>query len=210
MGLWRDIFGPSKEEVWTEFAALVGAQYTPGGWLSDDRLEVKIGEWVVTLDTYTVSTGKSSTTYTRLRTPYRNPTGFRFKVFVENGLGWFRDLAGNPDIVVGIPEFDAAYVIQGNDSERLKRLFASEFVRQKLFADPQFWVEVRDDEGWFSGFPDGVDELYFEIHGVIRDLEQLKRFYEAFVEILHQLWWIDGATNDDPGVRLHNDGKGLK
>jgi len=210
MGLWRDIFGPSKEEVWTAFAAQVGGKFIPGDWMSRDRVEAKIEGWVVTLDTYIVSNGKSSSTYTRLRTPYRNPTGFRFKVFVENGLGWFRELAGNPDIVVGIPEFDEAYVIQGNDPERLKRLFASEFVRQKLFADPQFWVEVRDDEGWFSTqFPEGVDELYFQTYGVIKDIEQLKRFYEAFVEVLHQLWWIDGATNDDPGVRLYQDGKGV-
>ena len=208
MGVWRDLFGPSQEEAWTEFAKAVGAEFVPGGWFQNSRVEAKVGEWIVTLDTYTVSTGKSSTTYTRMRAPYLNPSGFRFKIFTENGLGWFRQVFGQPDITVGIPEFDTAYVIQGNDQDKLRRLFASEFVQAKLKADPEFWLEVRDDEGWFSTrFPEGVDELYFQIHGVVRDTARLKRFFEAFTEVLHQLWWIDGAAKDAPGVSLYDEGK---
>lgn len=204
MGLWRDLFGPSKEEAWRELAAAIGAEFVTGGWWEGARVEAKVGEWIVTLDTYTVSTGKSSATFTRMRAPYRNPSGFRFKVFVENGFAWVRNLFGLPDITIGEPAFDDAYVIQGNDPERLKKLFANDLLREKLMATPEFWIEVRDDEGWFSNrFPEGVDELYFQVGGVVRDQERLKQFFELFSEVLHQLWWIDGADKDDPGVALY-------
>lgn len=38
---------------------------------------------MVTLDTYVVSTGKSTVTYTRMRPPYVNPDGFQFNLFAE-------------------------------------------------------------------------------------------------------------------------------
>jgi len=44
---------------------------------------------------------------------------------------------------------------------------------------------VKDDEGWFStAFPKGVDELYFSVVGVIKDVERLKSLYYLFAEVL--------------------------
>ena len=94
-------------------------------------------------------------------------------------------------------------MIQGNDTERLRRLFASEAVRDALMAEPEFWIEVRDDEGWFSTrFPQGVDELFFQITGVVTDPARLRRFFDIFTEVLLQLCWIDGAANEPAGVDL--------
>jgi hypothetical protein len=64
-------------------------------------------------------------------------------------------------------------------------------------------LEVKDDEGWFGAdFPEGVDELYFQVVGVIKEVERLKLIYELFATTLNYLCHIDSAYDDDPQVEL--------
>ena len=45
------------------------------------------------------------------------------------------------------------------------------------------YLTVKDDEGWFgTSFPEGVDELFFRVGGVIKDVERLKSLYDLFAE----------------------------
>ncbi len=83
MTFFRTLFGPSKEEIWRQFAAQTGSNYVPGGFWKGDKIEAAHGSWTIVLDTYTVSTGKSSVTYTRMRAPYSTPDGFHFTVYRE-------------------------------------------------------------------------------------------------------------------------------
>ena len=71
------LFGPSRGEVWQQLSDAIGATYTPGGFFKGDRVDARVDDWIVTLDTFTESDGKTSTTYTRLRAPFRNPSGSR-------------------------------------------------------------------------------------------------------------------------------------
>lgn len=65
------------------------------------------------------------------------------------------------------------------------------------------YFEIRDDEGWFgSTFPEGVDELYFQCVGVIRETELLKSLFALFALTLMRLVQIDSAYEDDPQVEL--------
>ena len=64
-------------------------------------------------------------------------------------------------------------------------------------------ANVKDDEGWFGAkFPEGVDELYFAVAGVIADVTRLKLLYELFAETLDRLCAIGSAYERDPGVAL--------
>ncbi|HEU4754425.1 MAG TPA: DUF3137 domain-containing protein, partial [Armatimonadota bacterium] len=81
MGLLRELFGPTREEIWRQLAAEMQASYVEGGWFHGDKVQARTGDWIVTLDTYTVSNGKTSTTYTRLRAPFVNQDGFRFTLY---------------------------------------------------------------------------------------------------------------------------------
>jgi hypothetical protein len=87
-----------------------------------------------------------------------NPEGFRFTVYRK---GFFSDLGkllGMQDIEVGEPEFDEAFIIEGNDEERVRDLFANAKIRQMIQDQPQIQLEVKDSEGWFgSKFPQDVD-----------------------------------------------------
>jgi hypothetical protein len=63
---------------------------------------------------------------------------------------------------------------------------------------------VKDDEGWFgSKFPDGVDELYFSVVGVIKDTDRLKLLFDLFAETLDRLTRMGAADPGPANVRLN-------
>jgi hypothetical protein len=203
MGILRELFGPSKDEIWRQLSEEIGADFIEGGFCRDSKVEVTVKEWTVTLDTYTVSTGKTHITYTRMRAPYVNKDGFRFKIYRKGFFSEFGKLLGMKDIEVGYPEFDNDFIIKGNDENKLRLLFANPIIRQLIEAQPAINLEVKDDEGWFgTQFPEGVDELYFQVDGVIKEICQLKLLYELFAILLNHLSKIGSAYEDDPQIEL--------
>ncbi|HWB10218.1 MAG TPA: hypothetical protein VG826_13390 [Pirellulales bacterium] len=204
MAFLRELFGPSKDEIWRQLCDQVGGEFVAGRFWTGSKVQVQHKQWTVTLDTFTESHGEhGSRTYTRMRAPYVNKDGFRFTVYRR---GFFSDLGklfGMQDVEIGEPEFDDAFIIKGNDEEKLRKLFADPRVRQLFERQPKIHLSVRDDEGWFQArFPEGVDELYFREPGVIKDLDRLKALYDLFAEVLDRLCRIGSAYDDDPGVAL--------
>jgi len=201
MGTWRKLFGPSKQEIWRQLTNEIEAHFVEGGFWKGDKVQATHGEWTMTLDTYAVSTGKTTIVFTRMRAPYVNPDGFRFTVYRK---GIFSDIAkrfGMQDVEVGDEAFDRDFVIKGTDEAKLKDLFASPRIRELIATKPELQLTVKDDEGWFGpSFPDGVDELYFSVPGVIKDVEQLKRLYALFAETLDQLCRMGSAYKEPPNV----------
>ena len=64
-------------------------------------------------------------------------------------------------------------------------------------------MRIRDDQGWFNeSFPEGVDELYFECSGVVKDEARIKNLFELFSLTLERLVQLDSAYENDPKVRL--------
>jgi hypothetical protein len=203
MGTWRKMFGPSKEEIWRQLTTEINARYVPGSFWKGDKVQATHGEWTLTLDTYAISTGRTTMVFTRMRAPYVNPDGFRFTVYKK---GIFTDLAkrfGMQDVEVGDEAFDRDFVIQGTDESKLRELFSNPKIRALLAEKPELNLTVKDDEGWFGpNFPDGVDELCFGVPGIIKDAGQLKRLYALFAETLDQLCRMGAAYAKGPDVEL--------
>jgi hypothetical protein len=199
----RSFFGPSRQEIWHQLSDQTGARYVDGGWWKSDKVESTRGQWTVTLDTYTVSTGKVTIVYTRMRAPYVNPDGFRFTVYRR---GLFSDIGkwfGMQDVEVGFQPFDEIFIIKGTSEGKLRQLFANARIRELLAKQPEIRFEVKDDEGWFGQtFPEGVDELSFMVAGIIKDVDRLKHLFDLFAETLDELCRIGSAYEDAPGVAL--------
>lgn len=82
-------------------------------------------------------------------------------------------------------------------------LLANERIRQLIAMQPAIYFTVKDDEGRFGPkFPKEVDEIYFGVAGVIKDLDRLKALYYLFVETLNHLCQIGAASEDDPNLEL--------
>jgi len=131
----RDLFGPSRDEIWRQFAAAVGGNMTEGGFLKgSSKVQAAHGQWMVTLDNYAVSTGKSTIIFTRMRAPYVNPDGFQFTIYRR---GLFSDIGkwmGMQDVNVGVQQFDEDFVIKGNDEAKLRGIFADARFRDLISA----------------------------------------------------------------------------
>ena len=199
MGTLRAIFGPSKDEVWRRLAAEIGATYVDGGFWHGGKVEAKVKGWRVTLDTFTVSTGKSSATFTRMRAPYVNPDGFRFKVYRKGMFSQIAKKLGMQDVEVGDPPFDAAFIVRGSDESRLRSLLADDEIRRLLLAQPAINLEVKHGRRvGGSTSPQDVDELWFQAGGVIRDPVLLAALFDLFAAVLNRLCHIGSAYEDDP------------
>ena len=107
------------------------------------------------------------------------------------------------DVQVGFEPFDSDFIIKGTDEATLRALFAKQKIRDLIAAQEKIHFTVKDDEGWFAAkFPDGVDELYFNIAGVIKDLDRLKALYDLFSETLDQLCQTGAAYDVNPNFEL--------
>ncbi len=203
MGALRKLFGPSRKELWHQLSDQLGATYVDGRLWKGDKVQVRVDQWTLTLDTYVVSTGKSAVVFTRMRAPYFNADDFRFTIYRKSMFTALGKLLGMQDVEVGYADFDEAFVVKGTEEPKLRALFANPEIRRLLEAQPAVHLEVRDDEGWFAvHFPDGVDELRFHVLGVVKDIERLKLLYDLFAEVLHQLCHMGSAYERDPNIRL--------
>ncbi|MBN1570112.1 MAG: hypothetical protein JXA73_19875 [Acidobacteria bacterium] len=118
MDILRKIFGPSQNEIWQQLCKEIGADFVEGGFWRGNKVQARVGEWTVTLDTYTVSTDKRHVTYTRMRAPYVNTDGFRFAVYRKNIFSGIGKFFGMQDIEVGDPEFDRDFILKANDETK--------------------------------------------------------------------------------------------
>ena len=196
-------FGTNKDEVWRQLSQEIGAEFIEGGLWKGNKVQAHVGTWTITLDMYTVNTQHSHITYTRMRAPYVNPEEFRFTIYRKGIFSELGKLLGMQDIEVGDPEFDAAFIIKGSDEYRVRDLFANAQIRKMVQAQPKIRLDVKDTEGWFGPkFPEDVDELHFQVVGVIKDVERLKALFDLFATVLDQLCRIGSAYKREPGITL--------
>jgi hypothetical protein len=199
----RELFGPSKAEIWSQLSKEIGADYQQGSFFKTGKITLAHRQWEIILDTYTVNTGKSSTTYTRMRAPYVNKDGFRFRMYRKSIFSSLGKLLGMQDIEIGDPYFDEEFIIQGAPEDMVMRLLANMNIRQLIQKQPNIHFQVKDDEGIFGKkFPEGVDELYFQTLGIIKDKQRLKDLFDLFASVLEELCRLGSAYENEPGVTL--------
>jgi len=202
---WKEqLFGPSRDEIWRQLCREIGADFVDGGFWKGSKVEAHHKGWTITLDTFTVSTGHTHQVFTRMRAPFVCHDGFRFTIYRKGLFSGIGKTLGMQDIEIGESfTFDEDFIIQGNDESKVRALFANAQIRSLIAEQPQIRLELKDDEGLFQQrLPEGVDELVFHVHGVIKDIARLRQLFDLFAAVLDELCRIGSATPDDPGVAL--------
>lgn len=197
------LFHPNLPEIWKQLADEVGGRFQAATWSTGTRVDVEVGGWTITLDTYTVMAGQVPVTMTRMRAPYVNLDGFRFRIYTEGFFSSIRKFFGMQDIVVGFNDLDDRYIIQGNDEQKVKLLFSQQRLRELLLRQKDFDLVVNDNDGLFgTSTPENVDILSFEKAAQIQDIDELKDLFDIFGETLQILCQMGSAYEDDPGMTL--------
>ena len=164
-----------RDTAWKQLATELGAEFIDGGLLHSSKVQAHINQWTVTLDSYSVPSGDSSTTYTRLKSTLENKDGFQFTLFREGLVARLDKALGLKDIEIGVPDFDHDFVIQGNNEAKLRALFADVKIRQLIQEQRRITLGIKGNE------------LHFEAQGVIRDGPRLKSLFELFAALLERL-----------------------
>lgn len=173
--VWMVISRRRLDAAWRQFADELGAGFVEGGLFGSSKVQAHFKNWAITLDTFSVSSGDSSDTYTRMRAPLLNTDGFQFTIFRMGFISKLDKALGAQDIDIGDPEFDRDFVIQGNNESKVRALFANQNIRRLIQAQRSIRAGVRGSE------------LLLEIHGVVRDVERLKTLFELIKGMLDQL-----------------------
>lgn len=208
--IWRDLSGPSPNEIWRQVSDQLDARCIAQGAETDyftrSTIKASHGPWIITLDSYMKSQGRSSAEYTRLRSPFVNNSNLKFTIYPNGVLSEFGKLLfGMQDIDIGNRHFDEQMIVQGNDAERIRKMLTNNTLRELLIlqcmTNANYVLTIKDDEGWFNDhFPAGVDELYFESMGLIDNRDVLQRLVELFSIVLDELVRFGAARIDKPGI----------
>ncbi len=199
----KNLFGPSKNEIWGQLCKEINGDFTEDRFLKNGRLVVEHEQWSITLDTYTVHTGHAHITYTRMRAPYINKDGFRFLIYNKSVFSRIGKIFKMQDVEIGDPQFDEEFIIQGKPESSVIKLFSNSEIKRLIENQKSIHFMVKDDEGWFrQKFPEGVDELYFQVRGVIKDKERLKELFDLFSLVLNELCKMGSAYKTDPNFKL--------
>lgn len=196
----------SRIEVWRQLSEEINAHYIEGGFFKGPRIEYKHNIWTIHLDTYTVSTGKSHITYTRMRVPFINPKKFLFKIYKKGVFSNIGKALGMQDVEIGYDYFDTDYIIKGNDERIIRRFFQNHGIRGLIEKQSRILLEIKENEGRFGPkFKENESELYFVSVGVIKDKERLKNLFDLFVKIINEFEIIGITIHQTPEVKLYKE-----
>lgn len=187
--LLRELFEPSRDELWRQLAREMDANYVDGDFWNRGKIQTSHAGWLITLEEH----GKYH--HTRLRAPFLNPGGFRFTVYRK---GIFTELGkslGMQDVEVGHLDFDRDFVIQGTDETKLRQIFSNARIRELITEQPRIHFEVKDGHGFFERNlfaekpPENLDVLEFDVDSrpPIQDKERLRLLFDLFAETLDEL-----------------------
>lgn len=190
---------PEQREAWERFCQETGAEFTRekvSPLRKADTLSSRYKHWIIKIDSF--KKGKKPT-LTRVRAAYLNADSFYFRIYREGLFQGLQKKLGLEDILVGYPEFDDAFIIQGNDERKLKQLFSKESIRKIITWQPDIHLKNEVDEHWkIHEEGQGISLLEFKVMGLITDVERLIDLHTLFSELLDQMVEIGSAHPDSP------------
>jgi hypothetical protein len=164
-----------RDDAWRQLASELGASFVKGSFRRSSMLMIPYKDWTVTLDTYSVPSGDSSTSYTRVSAPLQDMQGFWFALTKKGLVSKLDKALGTKEYPTGDAEFDKAFVIRGNDESKIKALFAHQSIRQLFQTERSLTAAIKKNV------------LSIEVTGSVKDPERLKTLFAMIKETLVQL-----------------------
>lgn len=195
--------GTRTKEAWSNFANQYGADFIDGGLFKGIRVEYIYKHWAFYLDTFTVSTGKSSSTYTQVRAPFVGTTDFYFKLSRKSVFSKLAKKLGKKYVDSGDAAFDELFVIKSNDIDKAKSLFSNEELKEQIIGIKKVRLSIKNNEGKFGrDYQNMGKELYFYADGIVKDTALLTKWFDMFKTALDKMESLDLAESQLSKVKL--------
>jgi hypothetical protein len=176
-----------REAVWAQLSKELGGKFiNEKGW-AQDHVRVQHENWCMTLDFELHSGYRSEYVHTRFRSPV-SPSSFRFRVFHQDLIHKVGHFLGMQDFEVGDAAFDRMFVVQASDEAKVRQLFQDVELRRLMVEEPELEIRLRVPSASQSvENGEGCEELSLELPEVIDDVARLRRLFDVFVHLLHEL-----------------------
>ncbi len=195
------IFGPSYHDVWQAFSEEVGGTFERGGFAKASKMRVGEGPFTIALETYTISSGEDSDTYTRFRAYFREQGALRFGAGRRSFLSKIAALFGKRYVTTGHAAFDEVMVLWGNDEEQLKAYFNDARFCQLLAELRPYQLSIARNKPLLGPqLPEGVVEFCLLHDKLVKEPERLRKLLEVMRLALQRLVKVGIAVNVDPGL----------
>jgi len=107
--------------AWQSAAETLGFAFTPGSWRGGPTVTGALDGSPAEIHSYTKSSGKSSTRYTRYTVSFP-PIGVGMHLSRQSGFGQLLKVLGTQDIEIGEPTFDEAFIVQASDPQAARAI----------------------------------------------------------------------------------------
>ena len=165
------------KEEWKVLADQLLLNFDPGSFFKNPEVKGMYRGYNVILDTYTVSTGQTSVTYTRLSVDISNPKDVFLRIYHEGFLSRIGKKLGLQDIQTKNPDFDDMFMIKGNNELEAITI---------LDLDIQAKILSLREPNRFNAKIKG-QKITFEESGIIKDIERLKSTLDMLIDIAEKL-----------------------
>ena len=206
MALVQTGFGEKQKKLWRLFTSEVNGKIIDGGQYNPDSLIYKYKGWTVVLDEVIrmPSGGASGSLVTRFRIPIVNQQALSFKVHKEDLFMKFFKLFGTQDIQIGDPQFDKKFIIEGTNTDALRKVLSHRPLRESLLKIPDALLTLRtNEEKHGDDFPEGIDLLEIDLPGKVHAFDQLQTMHQVLTQTCEALTHFDPSFQLDPGVNFN-------
>ena len=169
-------------EAWRTAAERLGFQFAPGSWTGGPTMNGTIDGSPAEIHSYTMSSGKNSTRYTRYTLGFPS-IGVGLKLSRQSGVGLLLKVLGTQDIEIGDPTFDEAFIVQAADPQAVRAVLtpgATMMLNRLIAVHPE--LVVTDDQ------------LVLDRRGTVRDPDTLVSTLRRLASAATVLG--DSATSD--------------
>ncbi len=177
----------NKNIVWKEFAEEIKGEFIEENGFIPSKVIVKNENWNIVFDTYSVSDGRTNTTYTRVRVPFVKEKDFYMDIHHKGIFKWAEKMLTKDNITTGIDKVDEQLFIKSNDDRIIISMFKNTKILELMLAQKKFIMFIKRNQGVFGGkFSENTNELQLKLYGEIKDKEILKEIHKLFCEILNE------------------------
>jgi hypothetical protein len=196
------LLGKSKKEAWSEFAENMGAETVDeGAFKGGLKVRLPYKNWEIVMDNYTVSTGKSSTTYTRVRAIYVADAEFDFKIFKKTAFTKMAKALGRQYAYTGNDAFDEKLAIRSLDESKVKKIFEGQKLKDMLMALKRVYFYTKKTKGRKeTKYVEGEKEIYYQTLGIIKDEDILTLIFGIMVNMLDAFLENGIAKDEAPQI----------
>ncbi len=187
-----------RREAFQAAASDLNATFVQGKRSSGDQIHLEHGPWKVVLDTYVVSNGQNTVTYTRAQALYVARDDFILRVTRRNIFTRIAEFFGFYGLLVGDKEIEGKYKIKSSNDPRARSFMMDRRLRELIMIQPSLQLDIkRLSWGKRRKKGDGVRRVTALTTGVIKDPGRLANYMKLVTATLDQLVRI-GVAHPEP------------